>query len=438
MTNRCEYCDLVVRIGSPHRVLKYFYPSKIDAYGARMAADRFLKSKGLFLTDSIIKSEFFYLPFYRFRGIALDYLAPEIEIMERPDGGQVPVRTKFKLKGKDFDVTTPAFLSDEFGLTSLGIRPQAVSLYAFSREEIPSEAIIVGSDITTAQAENRAMNMHKHNIDLYNKSEAVCSAMIGEKISAIYFPIWAITHKTNGEYKTVFVDSLAKRGYAQTDKPFEYTGKKSTEQNSHFIKPLKHQCPNCGAGLKEKRFSLFYPCKNCDRFYLITDDGYSQIQCRAAEGQLSAPYWRFPLVFNHKTPYKTVCDFSKLFTAEIALLRKEKQKNQFYLYSPAFKTADVYSWVKKAISVLKTQPHVKLTENKLPTEGLDFYIDEQEAKEMAIFLWQMSAKKYGRLQNPDFRLAESDLPPGEIVWLPTENYRLLFGAGKYKEVNIRK
>jgi len=437
MTNRCEYCGLIVRIGSPHRVLKYFYSSKIDAYGARMAADRYLKSKGLSLTGSIEKAEFFYLPFYRFRGMALDYLAPSTEIIETSDGMPMPVKTKFKLKGKDFDVTTPAFSSDEFGITSLGIRPQAAALYAFSREEIPSEAIVVGSDITAAHAERQAMDLHRHNIGLYNKSEAVCSAMIGEKISVIYFPIWAITHKTDGEYKTVLVDSLAKRGYAKIDKPFEYTGKKSIEQNSQFIKPLKHQCPNCGADLEEKRFSLFYQCVNCDRAYLITDDGYSQIQCQAAEELLCAPYWRFPLEFKHKTRYKTVRDFSKLLTAEIALLRKEKQENRFYLYSPAFKAADVVRWAKKAISILKTQPHAKL-KNKPPAKGLDFYIDEPEAKEMAVFLWQMSAVKYARLQGPDFRFTESDMPAGEIVWLPIKDYQLLDMASRFKEVNIQQ
>jgi len=118
-------------------------------------------------------------------------------------------------------------------------------------------------------------------------------------------------------------------------------------------------------------------------------------------------------------------------------LRKEKQENRFYLYSPAFKAADVVRWAKKAISILKTQPHAKL-KNKPPAKGLDFYIDEPEAKEMAVFLWQMSAVKYARLQGPDFRFTESDMPAGEIVWLPIKDYQLLDMASRFKEVNIQQ
>lgn len=357
LTSRCEYCDLVIRLGSPHRILKYFYPSRIKPYGARMAADRYLKKQCLPLTSKIIKSEFFYLPFYRFRGMALDYLAPALEMVEVAENIKIPAKTKCKLKGKDFDITVPAYTNPEFGLTSLGIRPHAVPLYAFSQQEIPEEAIIVSSDIPPRQAERRAIELHRHNVGLYNRLNSLCSAMIGEKISVIYFPIWAVTHETNGVQITVFIDAIAKRGYRHIDKPFKYKGKTSTEKNSYFFKPLRHQCPHCGADLKEKHFSLFYPCKNCGRFYLLNDEGYYQVRCQTAEAPFCAPYWRFPLEFNNQRRYKTVQDFSKLLTAELVLMRKEKRSNRFYLYSPAFKATNVNRWVKRALSVIKTQPH---------------------------------------------------------------------------------
>jgi ribosomal protein L37AE/L43A len=437
LTNRCEYCGLVVRIGAPRRVLKYFYPSKIDQYGARMAADRYLKNKNLPLTENIIKTNFYYLPFYRFRGMALDYLAPAIEMVEVSEGSVMPVKSKPALKGKDFDVTVSAFASDQFKLATLGIRPKATPLYAFSRDELSEEAIIVGSNITPSQAEKQAMELHKNNISLYNKSEPICSAMIGEQISVIYFPVWAVIHEKEGRLNTVFVDALAKRGYNQTAGGFEYDGSKSTERNSYFIKPMKHQCPNCGADLQEKHFSLFYPCRNCDRAFIINSDGYREIKCLTAEANFCAPYWRFPLELKSRKQYRTVDEFYSLLTSEIALLRKEKRGRQFYLYSPAFKATDVTRWAKRASGVLKTQPHDRLFE-KLPSESLDVCIDEIEAAEMAVFLWRMASAKYSKIQHDSFYFTENDLPQGELVWLPVQDFMLLSKSVDFREVNIRR
>ncbi|OQX92852.1 MAG: hypothetical protein B6D58_00755 [candidate division Zixibacteria bacterium 4484_95] len=437
LTNKCEYCNLVVRIGGPHRILKYFYPTKINAYGARIAVDRYLKKQGLPLSGKIIKSEFFYLPFYRFRGMALDYLAPTVEMVEVAEDVQIPARTKCKLKGKEFDITIPAFTDKEFGLISLGIRPHAVPLYAFSRQDIPEGTTIVSSDIPPHKARHQAMEIHKHNVSLYNKSKPIYSAMIGERLSVIYFPIWAVTHETNGMQMTVFVDALADRGYSHKDKPFDYKGKISTEENSYFLRPLRHQCPYCGADLKERYFSLFYPCKNCGRSYLLRDEGYSEVKCQAVDTPLCVPFWRFPLEFNGQRHYKTVRDFSKLLPAELALMRKQKKNNRFYLYSPAFKATDVNRWVKRALSVIKTQPHDKLYD-RLPALGPVLCIDEDEAKEMAVFLWRVATSKYVNLRKGEFQFDVNYLQSGEVIWLPVEDHQLLGKSLGYKEVNVLK
>jgi len=259
--------------------------------------------------------------------------------------------------------------------------------------------------------------------------------MIGEKISVIYFPVWAVTYNSRGEGKTVFVDAVAKRGYAGTEKPFEYKGQVSTGQNSHYIQLLKHQCPNCGADLKENHFSLFYPCTNCDRPYILSDDGYRQVKCLAADPQVCVPYWRFPLEFQGRKRYKTVKDYYSLLTTEVALLRKEKRDNPFYLYSPAFKATDVNLWVKRAITILKTQPHDRLAE-KFPKDGPVLCIDEDEAKETAIFLWRVIAERYGRLQTEGFYLDEDGLQPGEIIWLPIQDFQLIVKSAEFKEVDV--
>jgi ribosomal protein L37AE/L43A len=271
---------------------------------------------------------------------------------------------------------------------------------------------------------------------MYNKNEADISAMIGERITAIYFPVWALCYEVNNEKKTVFVDALAKRGYYQSEGFFEYYGDPISETNSQFVKPNRHQCPNCGDDLHEDHFSLFYPCRNCRRAYLLNNaGGYQQINIRVADSSICAPFWRFPLVISGSRHIETVADFSKLLGSEIALLKKEKQNNKFYLFSPAFKSSDVRNWFNKAYSMLITQPHHKLSD-KMPQKYLPFNIDHNEAKQMAIFLWRKLVMKYSwgfpELQHLD----ESYLPDGEIVWLPAQNYALINKAVGFKEVNV--
>lgn len=436
LTNRCDYCDLVVRLGAPRRVLKYFYPSRIDDYGARMAADRYLKGQGLPLTGNVLKTRFFYLPFYRFRGIALDFIKPRVMLSALKYTEASNIKTEPKMKAKDFDVTIPAFSSDEFGMASLGIRPQSVPLYGFKKDEIPADSIVVGSDITVARAEDRALKMHESNVILYNKNTADFSAVIGERISVIYFPVWTLTHEVNGEHSTVFIDALARRGYFHIGKDFDYQGKLSCEENSYYIEPVRHQCPNCGADLKEDHFSLFYPCINCKRSYILDDsEGYKQVHVKSAGTSVGAPFWRFPLTYEGQRSFKTVFEFSKLLTSEITFLKKEKRNNQFYLYSPAFKSSDVQSWFKNAYSVLLSQPHDELFD-ALPPRCLAFNIDECEARQMAIFLWRKLTSRYSWNLPPLMELSESDLPAGEIVWLPASNYALIKKVAGYKEVII--
>jgi len=284
-------------------------------------------------------------------------------------------------------------------------------------------------------AEDQAVALHHSNIALYNKTRPLFSAMIGEQVSMIYFPVWALTHEVGGDLRTVFIDALAKRGYSQTVGKFDYNDENSGDHHSYFIKPLRHQCPNCGADLKEQHFSLFYPCKNCGRSYVLKGDGYVQVNCLSSRASICAPYWRFPLEFRSRRSYKTVQDFSNLLTAEIALLRKEKRNNRFYLYSPAFKSSNAGRLTGKALMLLRTQPHDTLEEN-LPDRGPVFCIDENEAKQMAAFLWQIMIMKNVRLQKDEFILDEDKLPAGEIVWLPMQDYQLIGKAISYKEVNV--
>jgi DNA-directed RNA polymerase subunit RPC12/RpoP len=440
LTNRCQFCGLVVRLGAPGAILKYFYPSRIDPFGARMAADRFLKENQLPLTTNIVRSDFYYVPFYRFRGMALDYISSSIMEQKPLENGDdieesITFTNKFQLKGKDFDVTIPAISDIGFGLTSLGIRPAAVPLYSFCPAEIPAGAIIVNANIAQANIPQMAQALHKANTGLYSKGKTLYSAMIGEQISIIYFPIWAMIHQQGNSQKTIFIDALARRAYAQIETPFEFGDNPRPAIEPMTMAPARHQCPNCGADLEDKSFSLYYPCKNCNRAYMLKNSGYQQIIPKTANSTKCAPFWRFPLELNGQKTYKTVMDFSTLLVSELAFLRKEKRNNQFYLYSPAFYAADANRWVEMALRTIKSQPHDQLIE-KIPLAGPDLAIEQNEGKQMAAFLWQVAIARYLKVQKAGFNVDEFSFPEGEIVWLPLDDENLLNKSRDYRQVNV--
>jgi DNA-directed RNA polymerase subunit RPC12/RpoP len=440
LTNRCQFCGLVVRLGAPGVILKYFYPSRIDSFGARMAADRFLKENNMVLTTNVIRSDFYYVPFYRFRGMALDYVSlsvmeqKPIESMEEAEDS-ISFSSKLQLKAKDFDITIPAISEMGFGLTSLGIRPAAVPLYSFCPADIPAGAKVINANTDRADVPRLAQNLHNANTNLYIKGKVLYSAMIGEQISLIYFPIWALIHQQGERQKTIFVDALARRAYAQIDYAFEFGDNPRPAVEPIMIVPSRHQCPNCGADLDDKPFSLYYPCKNCKRAYMLIQGGYQQIAPKIANSSKIAPFWRFPLELKGQKTYKTVMDFSKLLVSELSFLRKEKRDNQFYLYSPAFYAADATRWVEMALRVLKSQPHDQLVE-RIPLAGPDPAIEQNEGKQMASFLWNVAVARYQKIQKAGFSVDEFSLPDGEIVWLPLEDENLLSKSRDYRQVNV--
>jgi len=116
-------------------------------------------------------------------------------------------------------------------------------------------------------------------------------------------------------------------------------------------------------------------------------------------------------------------------------LRKEKRCRQFYVYSPAFKVSSAKRLTDKALMIVRTQPHDKLVDS-LPEKGPVLSIDEDEARQMAVFLWRIMIVKNARLTRKEFHIEEDDLPNGEIVWLPMQDYQLIGKAVSYREVNM--
>lgn len=419
---RCTYCGLIMRLGSPGRILKYFYESKLDGYAAKLAAEKYIRDKGLSMKYSETALKLFHIPFYRFRGMS--YALFSENVFKEPEEGETELPVKkvvFQKKCRHFDLTIPAFENSSFGLDSLGVRPEVMPLTVFQKGNFPSESTLVDLTLSPDEAEQKAMAMFFFGVGLTALSkEYLSSEMIGEGLSVIYYPIWAYEVERDGLKSTLFIDGLAKRVYNETPGEFEYDGRGIDNSRAVELNPVQHKCPNCGFDLPVSKWSLHYYCGNCERSYVLNDDRYIPVKYNSASfenGTYYHPFWKFPFAAGEAD---TVGKFSKILTGEIPLIARSKANNQFCLYIPAFRSANLNSMTILGERLCRVQPELQYDSRTRPP-AVDMVLPESEGLELARFYWNLLRSRYMYLSGPDYDFESCTVGKGELVWLGLGN-----------------
>lgn len=415
----CSFCGLIMRVGSPGRILKYFYKSDLDDFAVRFAVERYLKKKGFPLKFEKLESRQFHLPFYRFRGMSYALLSEKVGGDDDDGDGQVMTLKKkvFHRKCRHFDLTIPAFDDKSFGLDSLGIRPEVMPLTAYQKEIFPAESIQADIEVSPEEAREKAMAMFFFNLGFAaaNK-ECMSSEMIGEGLSVIYYPVWACSIQQNNMSSTMFIDGLNKRVYNEIPGTFEYRSSGTDRSRAEEMNPVQHKCPNCGFDLPTSESSLFYYCSNCQRSYLIEDDDYVSAEMVGASyetGEHFHPFWQFEYAVEDND---TVGKFSKILTGEIPLIAKSKASNPFYLYVPAFRSTNLSTLTSVGIRLCRVQPEIEIQRRAFSRDA-EMVLPKDEAIELARFYWNVIRSRYLYLGGSKFDFNSRGLRQGKIIWL---------------------
>lgn len=417
---RCSFCGLIMRIGSPDRILKYFYEPRLDGFGVKFSIEKHLKTKRLSLSYTEIDRKLYYLPFYRFRGMSyVLYCERSVEIDTEDLENSIPiVKRNLQRKCGHFDLTVPAYDNESFGLDSLGIRPEVMPLTALIKDNLPEESIKIDIRVSPEDAEQSAMAMFFANIGFASvNKEVLSSEMIGEGLAVIYYPVWAVGIEQNGFPTTMFIDGLNKRVYREIPGEIKTDPTGADLSRSTELNPVQHKCPNCGFDLPISERSLFYYCENCFRSYMIAGDRYAKVEFFSAkyeEGEFYHPFWRFP--FSAGEDIDTVSKFSRVLTGEIPLVAKSKANNKFYLYVPGFKSMNLNSLTNVGTRVCCVQPEL-VVENKPVISDAEMILPATEALELARHYWNLIRLKYRHLEKPEFEFESCETGEGELVWL---------------------
>ena len=431
---QCSYCGLIMRLGSPGRILKYFYDSKLDDFAAKFAAEKYIKNNGLSLNFTPVSNTLYHLPFYRFKGMSYALYSEDI-ISEMEEGDyDLPMKnTVFHQRCRNFDLTMPAFENKTFGLDSLGVRPEVMPLTAYYKGNFPSESAMLDITVTPEQAEQTAMIMFFFGVGLTaSDKNYLSSEMIGEGLSVVYYPVWAYSVERDGLVSTMFIDGLTKEVYHEVFDSFEYRGRGSDVSRAVELNPVQHKCPNCGVDLPVSELSLHYYCANCDRSYMLKDDNYhlSEPQCASYEnGGHYHPFWKFQFTIGE---IDTVGKFSKILTGEIPLIKKSKANNPFYLYIPAFQSMDLSALTSLGGRFCRMQPELSYSK-KSQAPSADMVLPESEGLELARFYWNLLRSKYTFLCGKQYDFESCAVKKGELVWLGLER-----SYGGPKRVELKK
>lgn len=435
---RCPYCGLILRVGSPGRVLKYFYDTSLDDFAARFVAEGYLKKNGLSLKFRKVNSQLYHLPFYRFRGMSYALFSEAVSGEDQyPDYSTSSKKRVFQQKCRPYDLTIPAFGDVSFGLESLGIRPQVVPLAVFSKESFPEKSLAVDITVAPEQAEENAMRLFFYNLGWASMNkEYLCSEMIGEGLAVIYYPVWAYSIDQENEESTLFIDGLNKRVYHRIPCMLEYHASGSDRSRASALNPVQHKCPNCGFDLPVSESSLFYHCSNCGRSYLIKEEGYFKTEMKSAiheRGEHYHPFWRFAFSLSDGTD--TVSGFSRILTGEIPLIAKSKAENPFYLYVPAFKAANLGALTNLGVGLCRVQPELEV-ERGLFSPTAEMVLPETEAKELARFYWNVMRCRYQYLNSSGYEFKSCKTSPGELIWLSFARPHYDSRPGRVKKASV--
>ena len=416
---RCSFCGLVMRVGTPGRVLKYYYECGLDDFALKFAVERHFKEKNQSLNFRQAKHQLFYLPFYRFRGMTYSLLTEKV-FEGDVDANQTPLPPKIVIhqRCRNFDLTIPAFSEEAFGLDTLGVRPEVMPLNAFTNETLFMEVTPVDITFSLDEARQQALAMFSLNLGFATEGkECLTSEIIGELLSIIYYPVWSYGLKMeDGEY-TLFIDGLAKRVINEIPGPFEYKPTGRNQFQGELLTPISHKCPNCGGDLPVSESSLIYYCSNCRRSYIINKDSYEYITTQSAiydpaDGHY--PFWRFP--FSACQGTNTVGEFARILTGEIPLIAKSKAASQFYLYVPAFKIADLDILTQYGLRICRIQPILKFGADEIKPQS-DMILPQGDALRLAGFYWLAIRSKYKYLSDNKYDFSAEKAGPGELIWL---------------------
>ncbi len=154
----------------------------------------------------------FYAPFWRFQGIVFRWVFGLKPMKTEIEAGVPPPMERLKvLLTRLMDQTVPGFTELEIGLSSLGVRPQALQLEPFSKEQVEQRESFLPLEVPLEAAQAEAASF----ADLFFQgeeliAEVILQRVVGLRFSVIYFPLWYVECRDEKGRQGVLIDAVGR------------------------------------------------------------------------------------------------------------------------------------------------------------------------------------------------------------------------------------
>jgi DNA-directed RNA polymerase subunit RPC12/RpoP len=363
---RCEYCGSQLLVVGREGVLRYVLPAKIqNLRELHDLAIAHLTRSGR-ISPRIGESFQFYAPFWRLQGTVYRWVfgsqATKVEFLvneeegQRPGGeiftGGVLKENKKILLTRVLDHTIPGFSNVQIGLSSLGVRSQALRLQVFGKEHLEKRESFLPLDVSLDKAQSEAERFGNIFFETGNLSpQVLLHRFINKTFSVIYFPLWYMVCHHKGGQENLLIDGVAKTVLGSIPDVDDILNKvKGEDSRKSFqfseIGFLPYRCPNCGWAFPFQPFSVIHFCATCRRLWQekrsqLVEIEYHPVlppQMPSMNDLLWVPFWRFQAIIRSvEGELGNMADFYR-FAPPLRVVNEEKEaRRPIYFYIPAIK-----------------------------------------------------------------------------------------------------
>jgi predicted RNA-binding Zn-ribbon protein involved in translation (DUF1610 family) len=419
--SRCPFCNLPLLFQSPNCILTYYLEPQVNPKEIPFRLDRFRKNRGESLSRRVDEIKLYYLPFWRFT-CNIFYTQVDDPTMEA-----YQEKAEAEILTRDWDINFPANDSNDFGLDTLGLRPEWLKLKLLTDKNLMKAGDVLNLELDSSSANQKALkSLELLMADKKSIGKELVTRLLDETLSLLYFPMWVVDFVVKeGKYHQI-IDGITGRTLKQNQGCFELKENSDWKiQEISTPKIIPHRCPNCGWDLPVTPFHLVFPCENCNRIWEISANGYLAIDGEIAkirDSDLTAasksicyfPYWVFQARPAKEKEFP-IQKLVELIPSEIGWFKVKDKSKPFLFYVPAFEIKNLSKIPALSLVLTRTQPELE-TETWEKTKLSGAVMSAEDARKIAEILWIHLISEKVNLYLDEWK--ELVLEKGKLVWYP--------------------
>ncbi len=419
--SRCPFCNLPLLFQSPHSILSYYLEPKVEKKEIPFRLDRFRKENGESLSRRVDEIKLYYLPFWRFTSQVFYTLIDDSSCESFQEVKEAEILTK------DWDINFAAHNSNDFSLSTLGMRPEWLKLILLTDENLITDGDVLNPEIDSITAKDKALQSLLVLMENHRSSEMeLVNRFLDETLSLIYFPVWTVNFITGEGKHFQVIDGITGRTLKQSPGTFEL--KKIENRKAQEVclpKIIPHRCPNCGWDLPVTPNQLVFPCENCRRIWKISENSYQQVNGEIAKIKDLPitdpsktinyyPFWVFETRPQKENAF-SIQKLTELLPSEIGWFKVRDKSKPFLFYIPAFDIKNLGKIPVLSLILTRTQPDLE-TETWGKSELTGAVMSPEDAQKIAEIAWIYLLSSKINIPLGEWR--DLTFENGRIIWYP--------------------